>query len=241
MGTKQAAGIVGAALIFLGVFVPCEDDGMFLLSYIVIWNVAGSVMLLTAAATLALMIRGEKMRLLWGIGAVVLLLTIGALIEQTMRRGDLVFTQWGWFLLFAGAATLLGVAGWNEYDLRAALLPPPRPKRYEEEAIEQTIQRMEAAMEAKDFSTLMTFVSDSFGSNRLGDKYTLLSRLEKCRSRGVLDTVKIDRSDAKMVITNDKVTVTPVMLAFGSRAVTLHFTGAKEDGVWKLLAAEAEG
>ncbi len=108
----------------------------------------------------------------------------------------------------------------------------------DEELISQRIQAGIAAIKARNYDLFNGFISESFSSSTAGDKAALLSLLKVGHGTGQLDGLEVDLSQAKIVVTGKKATISPVTAQGSFGSLNMNVEGEKESGVWVLTGGE---
>ncbi|NLV42268.1 MAG: hypothetical protein GXY15_13735 [Candidatus Hydrogenedentes bacterium] len=120
--TRQIVGMIGAVVLFLGVFAPVERVGeLGGISFVGVWVLPGTLVLLLAAATLGLALWG-KMRWLWltgGLCALMLPATYFLRRAEIVKLGATMPLEWGWIVMGAGVLVILVAAGLHEWEERS--------------------------------------------------------------------------------------------------------------------------
>ncbi len=119
MQTKQLVGVVGAVVMFVGVFCPIEGLGSLgSIGLIGRYDMASIAMLALAVASLVLALL-NKCRFLWGTG-IGALMVLGATFLVMVQRESFVAEnlKWGWLVLFSGAILTAVSAVMEEIELR---------------------------------------------------------------------------------------------------------------------------
>jgi hypothetical protein len=140
MNKRQTIGLVGTAVLTLGVFVPLVS--MPIVGSINYFNNGNGdgVIVLALAVVSALLILSKKYLLLWPIGLGSLVLVGSTFVGMSQRIAEMqlsladnpfrglatVQMQWGWAVLIIGAILLLVSAGMK--DSAAVAAPPVQPQ-----------------------------------------------------------------------------------------------------------------
>jgi hypothetical protein len=125
MENKQIVLMIGSLFLFLGVFAPVDSvPHIGGLSYIGIWNNAGTLLLILAALSLGLAFY-DRCRWAWATGALSFVMILGALwmrLSGNMHYSSLGDESgawpWGWMLLMAGASLQIASAALHEWSER---------------------------------------------------------------------------------------------------------------------------
>jgi hypothetical protein len=108
------------------------------------------------------------------------------------------------------------------------------------ELINAVVQDCVAAAKAEDIDRLVSHFSDNFKDPQLSNKQAATDFLRGVKDSGVLKGIEIDLSKASTMFSGNTVTVTPVFVNGGFGSTTISFTGAKENGVWKIIGMDAD-
>ena len=121
MEKRQIVGMVGAVILFLGVFAPVERmDALGTVSFVGQWVLPGTLLLLLSAASLGLAV-WEKTRWLWLTGGLPLpVLAVSFLLRRAelARYGMKMPLEWGWLVMGGGVLVILAAAGLHEWEER---------------------------------------------------------------------------------------------------------------------------
>lgn len=108
------------------------------------------------------------------------------------------------------------------------------PAPTDAELIDTLTEEFIAAVEAKDIDKMMTFVSENFSDDEVGDKEDLRSFLENAKEMGLLDDLEIDQTKKAITITGDKASGGPALLKGWFGPASLSLEGVKEKDGWKI-------
>ena len=118
---RQIVGMIGAVVLFLGVFAPVERmDERGTVSFAGTWVLPGTPVLLLAAATLGLALWG-KTRWLWLTGGLCVPVIPAAYLlrrAEVAKFGAGLPLGWGWLVMAAGVLVILAAAGLHEWEER---------------------------------------------------------------------------------------------------------------------------
>lgn len=118
---RQIVGMIGAVVLFLGVFAPVERmDERGTVSFAGTWVLPGTPVLLLAAATLGLALWG-KTRWLWLTGGLCVPVIPAAYLlrrAEVAKFGADLPLEWGWLVMAAGVLVILAAAGLHEWEER---------------------------------------------------------------------------------------------------------------------------
>ena len=125
MENKQLLLIIGSLFLFLGVFAPVDSvPHIGGLSYIGIWNNAGTLLLILAALSLGMAFY-DRCRWAWATGALSVVMILGAFLMH--HSGSIQYStlgdesgewRWGWLLLMSGASLQIAGAALHEWSER---------------------------------------------------------------------------------------------------------------------------
>lgn len=116
--------------------------------------------------------------------------------------------------------------------MTACATSPPVPT--DAELIDALTEEFIAAVKAQDIDKMVTFVSEDFSDDEVGDKEDLRSFLEYAKEMGLLNDLEIDLTEKVTTITGDKASGGPVFLTGSVGSITLALEGAKEKDGWKI-------
>ena len=115
---KQITGLLGSAMLFIGVFVPLISiPTMENMSYLLCSKKIDVIIALGLATMSFILVLAKKFKALWFTGIVSLCLTIVAFIHFRIWRphiADIQF-EWGWALLIIGSALIIVSAAMESF------------------------------------------------------------------------------------------------------------------------------